>query len=84
MNKTYSKEVADYLNNKFGDDFTLAEPYPYWMKAPEQKNEEEKRRFEQDGAMTATAYKCWCDTENELRIDIICELGEDNYELKYE
>ena len=31
----YSKEVADYLNNKFGDDFTLAEPYPYWMKVPE-------------------------------------------------
>ena len=33
----YSKEVADYLNNKFGDDFTLAEPYPYWMEAPTQE-----------------------------------------------
>ena len=32
-----SKEVADYLNNKFGDDFTLAEPYPYWMVAPDQE-----------------------------------------------
>lgn len=37
MSSMYSKEVADYLNNKFGDDFTLAEPYPYWMKAPEEK-----------------------------------------------
>ena len=32
----YNKEVADYLNNKFGDDFTLAEPYPYWMAASDQ------------------------------------------------
>ena len=36
MNIMISKEVADYLNNKFGDDFTLAEPYPYWMAAPDQ------------------------------------------------
>jgi len=35
MKRWYSKEVADYLNNKFGDDFTLAEPFPYWMEAPE-------------------------------------------------
>ena len=36
-----SKEVADYLNNKFGDDFTLSEPYPYWMKAPDQEDTRE-------------------------------------------
>ena len=32
----YNKEVADYLNNKFGSDFTETEPYPYWMSAPNQ------------------------------------------------
>ena len=37
MDKVYSKEVAKYLNNKFGSDFTETEPYPYWMQAPEQK-----------------------------------------------
>ena len=37
MNKVYSKEVADYLNNKFGEDFTETEPYPYWMIAPDQE-----------------------------------------------
>ncbi len=37
----YDKEVADYLNNKFGDDFTLAEPYPYWMAEPSQENTRE-------------------------------------------
>ena len=43
MQNIYSEEVARYLNNKFGDDFTIAEPYPYWMKAPawdEQDNKE--------------------------------------------
>ena len=27
MDKIYNQEVADYLNNKFGDDFTMAEPF---------------------------------------------------------
>lgn len=27
MNSTYSQEVADYLNNKFGDDYTMSEPF---------------------------------------------------------
>ena len=37
MNRKYSKEVAAYLNNKFGDDFTETEPYPYWMREPDQE-----------------------------------------------
>ena len=27
MENSYSQGVADYLNNKFGEDYTLAEPY---------------------------------------------------------
>ena len=27
MRTKYLQGVADYLNNKFGDDFTMAEPY---------------------------------------------------------
>ena len=27
MKSAYTQGVADYLNNKFGEDFTLAEPY---------------------------------------------------------
>ena len=42
MNKVYSKEIADYLNNKFGDDFTETEPYPYWMTAPNQEENDNK------------------------------------------
>ena len=71
----YDKEVADYLNNKFGDDFTLAEPYPYWMELP-------RESFETEEPMTDMEYKCWCDAATELRMEILCELGEDNNELK--
>ena len=74
--RTYSKEVADYLNNKFGDDFTLAEPYPYWMKQPEEQ--EPGCWLEPDRTMTETEYKCWFDAAMDLRAEILCELGEDN------
>lgn len=42
MLNRYSEEVARYLNNKFGSDFTETEPYPYWMKAPTMNESENK------------------------------------------
>jgi len=83
MDKVYSKEVARYLNNKFGSDFTETEPYPYWMEAPNQE-EGQECWLVPDSTMTEVEYKCWCDAANELRIEILCELGEDDNELKNE
>lgn len=81
MKIVYSKEVTDYLNNKFGDDFTLAEPYPYWMKAPDGKEDTEPGCWiEPDRPMTATGCECWYDTALDLRLEILDETGgiEDN------
>ena len=79
MKYTYSKEVAAYLNNKFGDDFTMTEPYPYWMKAPDQKEDVEPECWQEpDRPMTATEYKCWHDCLLDLEQEILEAIEEDN------
>ena len=75
MKKIYTQEVANYLNNKFGDDFTLAEPYPYWMEDRDKpywkKMDYEEEYYEQEIAkelnkpMTEREFKCWCDAMDE-------------------
>ena len=60
MRNTNIQEVRDYLNNKFGEDFTLAEPWPEWMK-------------QERAPMTDTAYKCLCDAEDDLLMQVSCE-----------
>ena len=46
----YFTEVAEYINNKFGDDYTLTEPYP------EEKEPE---------TTTNNYYRAWYDETDE-------------------
>ena len=55
--------VRNYPNNKFSDDFTLTEPWPEWMR-PESV------------PMTDTAYKCRCDAED----DLLMQVSNEDYE----
>ena len=48
--RTYSKEVADYLNNKFGDDYAAVEP---WMRRQEKPK-------------TEVAFNAWCEVMDDL------------------
>ena len=70
MKHFYKKEEADYLNNKFGDDFTLAEPYSDWIK-PQEKS------MNQLKAMKELEFKCWCDVMDDLLQQIAQEEGDD-------
>ena len=62
----YNEGAANYLNNKFGDDFTEAEPYPYWMK-PQGRSK----------AMKELEFKCWCEVMDDLLMQIEQEEGDD-------
>ena len=68
MKTIINEEVANYLNNKFGDDFTLTEPYP-------------ERMSEENEPMTDTAYKCWCDAEDDLQMQVSNEDYEEHGNL---
>ena len=57
------QEVRNYLNNKFGNDFTQTEPWPEWMR-------------QERVPMTDTAYKCWCDAEYDLLQQVSNEVEE--------
>lgn len=57
------KVVMNYPNNKFIDDFTLTEPWPEWMR-------------QESVPMADTAYKCRCDAED----DLLMQVSNENYE----
>ena len=63
MKDIYNQGVMNYLNNKFGDDFTLTEPWPEWMR-------------QESVPMTDIAYKCRCDAED----DLLMQVSNENYE----
>lgn len=63
MKTIIEQGVANYLNNKFGDDFTLAEPWPEWMRL------ENNQRAD-------VRYKCWCEAEDDLLVQLFQEEGE--------
>lgn len=50
MEKIISQGVADYLNNKFGDDYASVEP---WMKRQEKPK-------------TEVAFNAWCEVMDDL------------------
>ena len=63
MKGNENQEVMNYLNNKFGDDFTQTEPWPEWMR--------------QERVPTAdTAYKCRCEAEDDLLQQVANEAEE--------
>ena len=63
MKHNEQPEVRNYLNNKFNNDFTLTEPWPEWMR-------------QESVPMTDTAYKCRCDAED----DLLMQVSNENYE----
>ena len=63
MEKNLTQGVADYLNNKFGAELTMGEPWPDWMR---QENE----------PMTDTKYKCLCDAKDDLLMQVFSEENE--------
>ena len=63
MRYNEKQEVRNYLNNKFGDDFTLTEPWPEWLR-------------QESVPMTDTAYKCRCDAEDDLLMQVSNEADE--------
>ncbi|MBO5631232.1 MAG: hypothetical protein J5965_19365 [Aeriscardovia sp.] len=69
MKNTYNQEVENYLNNKFGDDFSLAEPYPYWMISQEKTMNQRKAKKELE-------FKCWCEVMDDLLMQIAEEADE--------
>ncbi len=87
MKHNYLKGVADHLNNKFGDDFTMAEPWPDWMR-------------QEDEPMTSTCIPCDAgddllmqatsdendDEKNHvgrLRIEVVCDNEEERNIVKF-
>ncbi len=48
MKNNYLKGVADYLNNKFGSDYTMTEPYPEWIS-------------QEDRQMLDIDFDSWCE-----------------------
>ena len=64
MKTLKNQEVANYLKNKFGDDYTLAEPWQCGIR-------------QDDKTMTDTEYKCWNDAKDDLLTQVS---NEDNKE----
>lgn len=63
MKTNENQEVRNYLNNKFGNDFTQTEPWPEWMR-------------QETVPMTEREYKSWCDAEDELLMQVSNEAEE--------
>lgn len=63
MDRIVNQEVADYLNNKFGADLTLGEPWPDWMR-------------QENKPMTDTRYKCLCDAKDDLLMQVFNDENE--------
>lgn len=63
MDRQEKIEVMNYLNNKFGNDFTQTEPWPEWMR-------------QERVPMTDTACKCRCEAEDDLLQQVANEAEE--------
>lgn len=48
MKNNYLKGIADYLNNKFGSDYTMTEPHPEWIS-------------QEDEQMLDIDFDSWCE-----------------------
>ena len=64
METREKKEVRNYLNNKFGDDYTQTEPWPEWMRLDINPRADVR-------------YKCWCEAEDDLLVQLFQEEGEE-------
>ena len=87
MNYLFYQEVADYLNNKFGDDYTIAEVFPYWLDDLNRPSwimrwydgEKEELEIPEPPAKPQddVKYKCLCEAMDDIIMEQLPDLNDE-------